>query len=235
MPYSASLVDYRPSPRYGTSTRWTQARIEESAARSGPFTTVETQALAAYTDPENPPAYDFTTEQLSIYPGWVRVVFLDVDGTQEPTEPRFVGSAIRPGVDEIANLMPDRTTLAGGGEAGTFTASTRPTATQVDALIDLVLDTVEPLVPPDAAGEVLRSARSVVALNAAILIETGHFGEQTDVDDTRVGVWERLLERHLTILAQAAQDDLPGGVRAYGVPISTVMTWPTGDPADLLP
>lgn len=235
MPYSASLTGYQPSARYGTSTPWTQARIEESASRSGPFTTVETQTLATYTDPAAPPLFDFTSELVTQYPGWVRVVFLDADGTQEPTEPVFVGSAVRPSVLEVANLMPDRTTIAGGDEAGTFTADTDPTATQVDGLIDLVLDTVEPLVPADASSETLRSARTLVALEAAILVETGHFGEQVEVNDTRVGVWQSLIERKTAVLTAAAEGNEPGGTRAYGVPIGTVVASTFADQVDLLP
>lgn len=236
MPYSASLIDYTPSPRYGTSDPWTQARIEQSASRSGPFTEIETQTLdPAYTDPESPPSYDFTTELVTIYPGWLRVVFLDADGTQEPTEPVFVGSAIRPTVADVANLMPDRTTVEGGGTAGTFTADTDPTATQVDALIDLVLDSVEPLVPAGAGGETLRSARAVVALHTAILIETGHFGDQTNVNDTRVGVWERLIAAHTAVLTAAAEGNEPGGTRVYSVPLTTPTATYAADPTALLP
>jgi hypothetical protein len=126
------------------------------------------------------------------YPGWLRVVFIDGSGNQEPTEPVYVGSAIRPTVLEVANLMPDRTTIQGGAEAGTFTTGTTPTATQVDALIDLVIDTVGPRVGPDADGEVQRAARSIVALQTAILAEATYFSHQGDVNDRRIEVWQSL-------------------------------------------
>ncbi|HTE60165.1 MAG TPA: hypothetical protein VK631_07415 [Solirubrobacteraceae bacterium] len=194
MPFSVSLADNTPSPRYGTPDPgvWTQARWEEAAARSGPWTAVETQTLTpAYTDPALPPSYDLTSEQITAYPGWIRLVWLDAGGVQEPTEPVFVGSAIRPSVQEVANLMPDRTTLphAVNGqneEAGTFTADTRPSAAQVDALIDLNLDAIDSKVPADASGEVQRSARSIVALHTAILAEATYFSHQGEVNTARI-------------------------------------------------
>lgn len=198
MPYRITLDNYTPSARLADAGVWTQVRYEYAAARQGPWTAILTEALSpADTDPLVP-----LTRDLDVvvpdegYPGWLRVVFLDAGGNQEPTDPVYVGSAIRPTVLEVANLMPDRTTLDGGGEAGTFTSATEPTATQVDALIDLVLDSVDPQVIADADAETQRRARAIIALNAAILVETSYFGNQSDANESRITVWERLIGRY---------------------------------------
>lgn len=228
MPFSVSLAGNTPSPRFGPDPGpWTQVRWEQAPARSGPWTEVETQTLAPVdTDPENPQTRDLTTEQVTLFPGWIRLVWLDAGGTQEPTEPVFVGSATRPSVQEVANLMPDRTTLptAVNGlneEAGTFTAATRPTATQVDALIDLNLDTIESKVPADASGEVQRAARSVVALHTAILAEATYFSHEGEVNTSRIELWERLIEQHTATLEEAARQNEPGRARYKSVPTPT--------------
>lgn len=197
MPYLVTLDDYTPTARLADAGVWTQARFQYAATRSGTWTTIATEALdPVETDPTDPLSRDFDVIVPDVgYPGWLRVVFLDVAGNQEPTEPIFVGSSIRPAVLEVANLMPDRTTIDGGTEAGTFTTGTTPTAAQVDALIDLVLDTVEPEVLADADTEIQRRWRSIVALNAAILTETSYFSHQGEINEARVAVWERLIDR----------------------------------------
>jgi hypothetical protein len=207
--YNVSLADEAPPPRYGGAEPWTHVRWERSPSRAGAWTEVETQALDPVApDPADPPSYNLTTT-IEDFPGWVRLVWLTDSGVQEPTEPVFVGSAIRPTVQEIANLMPDRLTLADGTEATTFTDSTRPTATQVEALIDLVLDTVDTKVPSRSSTELQRAARSIVALETAILAEATYFSHQGEVNTARIEVWERLIEKHAAALDEAAQDD-PG-------------------------
>lgn len=219
MGYVITLSGYTPSPR-SDALPWTQAAIEESAARMGPWTLIDTVTLDPVdAEPALPATRTFTTENATLPAGWYRITFLDALGGQEITDPVFAGSGVRPSVQEIANLMPDRTTVDGGGEAGTFTTGTQPTATEVDALIDTVLDAVDPRVPADAAAEVQRAARHVVALTVAILIETGRFGEQRDVNDARVGVWERLLATHEAVLDQAAHQDEAGQARFGSIPI----------------
>lgn len=207
MPYLMTLTGYTPSVR--VTDVWTQARFEYSASRSGPWTLISTETLSpADTDPLLPAtrSFDVTVPDLG-YPGWLRVVFLDALGNQEPTEPIYVGSAIRPAVLEVANLMPDRTTDADGNLVGTFDATTRPTAAQVESLIDLSLDAIDPDVLSDATTESQRAARSIVALSAAILVEASYFADQGGVNEARIAVWERLIARHTA----AAGIDAGGG------------------------
>lgn len=120
--------------------------------------------------------------------------------------PIFADSAIRPTVQEVANLMPDRTAIprsAGGGDAGTFTSATTPTETQVDDLIDAVLDTVEVQVTEHSSDRIRRSARMVVKLQAAMLVEATYFSHQGEVNTSRIDLWRGLVERHEAVLRNA--------------------------------
>jgi hypothetical protein len=118
----------------------------------------------------------------------------------------YAETAIRPTVQEVANMMPDRTTLprsAGGGDAGTFTASTTPTEAQVNDLIDMVLDTVEVQVTEHSPTRVRRSARTIVKLQAAMLVEATYFSHQGEVNTARIDVWQAIVTRHADVLNNA--------------------------------
>lgn len=235
MPYVVRLSAYTPSSR-DDEQPWTDARIEESPAEAGPWTILETVPLVPVDpDPRHPLTRYFTTEVATLPAGWYRVTFLDGEGEEQPTEPVFNGPSFRPPVSEVAALMPDRTTLEGGGSAGTFTEATTPTAMEVEAVISMVMDALDPRVPADASLEVMRAARSAATIHAAILVETGYFGAQVDVTDARVGVWERLLEQLNEAVDSAARGNEPGGTRAYGVPIGTVVASTFADGIELLP
>jgi hypothetical protein len=75
-----SLEDFRPAPRYD-ALPWTQARIEEGTASTGPWVVLETQNLSPVdSDPANPAYRNFTTQLGSAEDLWYRVVFLDASG-----------------------------------------------------------------------------------------------------------------------------------------------------------
>ena len=83
-----TLEDYRPSPRYD-GLPWTDAQIQESALSTGPWVTLETQALTPVdADPENPAYRNFTTALGTAALQWYRIVFLDAAlATGLPTFP----------------------------------------------------------------------------------------------------------------------------------------------------
>ncbi len=104
-----SLEDFRPSPRYD-SLPWTEARIEEGAAVTGPWALIETIALSPVdSDPTNPAYRNFTTQLASDGELWYRVVFADADGDiGQPTYPVQNTLNTRPvyaSVSELANLL----------------------------------------------------------------------------------------------------------------------------------
>lgn len=227
MPTYSITNTYTPSARTATAGPWTQVRWEQAgASRTGPWTPIETQTIDFGTDPTAPQMVELTTELATVFPGWFRLVALD--GTvEEPTDPFYAGSAVRPTVQEVARLMPDRATATSGAGLPNFDDTTEPTDDAVDGLIDIVLDSVDPHVPPGATAEVQRAARNVVTLTVAILTETGYFGEQRDVNEAKVRVWEAMLQSNQTVLDAAAQDDQPGGVRFGSIPVAspTITAW----------
>lgn len=104
-----TLEDYRPSPRYD-SLPWTSAQIQEAAASTGPWTTLETQALSPVdADPRNPSYRNFTTALGTAAEQWYRIVFLDAAlATGLPTYPIQNIADDRPvyaSVSELALLL----------------------------------------------------------------------------------------------------------------------------------
>lgn len=206
--YSVTLDTYTPSPRNADAGPWANVRWEQAGDnRRGPWTPLDTQTLDVGTDPENPETVtDLTTELATVYPGWFRLVA--TDGTvEEPTQPFYAGSATRPSVQEVANLMLDRTTLDGGAQAGTFNTETSPTAEEVEGIIDMVLDAVDPKVPSDASPEVERAARHIITLRTAQLVETSNWSDQIEPNQGRLDLWASLLEIHEQTLTDAVIDE----------------------------
>lgn len=228
MGYSVTFYEYTPAARAAGSP-WTHVRFEEAGDnRRGPWTQIETQSLSPVdADPTEPIARTLTTDNATLYPGWFRLVWIDASGGEEPTEPEYAGDATRPSVREVAALMPDRTTVDGGGEARTFTTATSPTAEEVEGLIDVVLDSIDPRVPDGASAEVERAARRVVTFTTAILVESGNWGEQLEPNEARVALWERLLASYEATLDLAANMNEAGQARFGSVPVTspTLSAW----------
>lgn len=225
--YTHSFASVRPRARYDKNP-WTRITIAEASTRNGTYTDLVTSTLTpAETDAAEPVTRNITLTGATLPAGWYRITFTDAAGEMDVFEPVFAGPATRPTVQEVARLMPDRATAASGAGLPNFDTTTEPTATAVDGLIDIVLDSVDPHVPAGASAEVERAARNVVTLTVAILTETGYFGEQRDVNDAKVRVWETMLRSNQLILDAAAQGDEPGGVRfgSLGVVSPTVGAW----------
>lgn len=106
MPQVVSLEDVRPAPRYDGDP-WTDAQFQEGTASTGPWTTLETIALAPVdSDPTNPAYRNFTTDLATIADGlWYRIVFLDATGdTGLPTFPIQNVPDSRPVYASVAEL-----------------------------------------------------------------------------------------------------------------------------------
>ena len=103
-----TLEDYRPSPRYD-GLPWTSAQIQEGTASTGPWVTLETQALSPVdADPRNPAYRNFTTALGTAAEQWYRIVFLDAAlATGLPTYP-------------IQNIADDRPVYASVAELATL-------------------------------------------------------------------------------------------------------------------
>lgn len=104
-----TLEDYRPAPRYD-GLPWTDAQIQEGTASTGPWVTLETQALTPVdSDPRNPAYRNFTTALGTAEEQWYRIVFLDAAmATGLPTFPIQNVADDRPvyaSVAELAQLL----------------------------------------------------------------------------------------------------------------------------------
>lgn len=104
-----TLEDFRPSPRYD-ALPWTSAQIQESSSSTGPWTTLETQALSPLdSDPTNPAYRNFTTALGTAADYWYRIVFLDAAlATALPTYPVQNTASDRPiyaSTSELAAIL----------------------------------------------------------------------------------------------------------------------------------
>jgi hypothetical protein len=82
-----SLTDYRPMPRYD-EVAWASARIEGAPDPEGPWAAVTTVAFETLDlDPAKPSERNFTVSVTDEAIAWLRVVFLDVAGEQDLTNP----------------------------------------------------------------------------------------------------------------------------------------------------
>lgn len=82
-----SFDDYTPLARYDTKP-WTQIRVEEAAAITGPWTILDTITIDPVdADPSDPASRSFSVEGTAA-DQWYRVTFIDNDGNESlPTTP----------------------------------------------------------------------------------------------------------------------------------------------------
>lgn len=116
----------------------------------------------------------------------------------------------RPTVAEIAALERART-YVGGELAGTFNDDTRPTAADVEELIDMAVGDVAA-----RAGVTLRpglwaEARRLAAVQAAALIESSFFPEQIDSDQSAFRQYSAIYLAGVQALAEQARQ--PSAIR----------------------
>jgi hypothetical protein len=82
-----NLTDYVPEPRYD-AVPWTTARVQEAAASTGEWTTIDTFVLNPVdADPSNPAARSFTTTHATLASGWYRVVWVDGAANESASSP----------------------------------------------------------------------------------------------------------------------------------------------------
>lgn len=179
-----SFEDYVPEPRFD-GLPWTQVTIEESASGDGPWTLIDTQALNPVdTDPKNPQPRSFTTSLAVVPEGWYRVAFKDAAGdilytdpvqNLEPTQVDY-----KPTVGQVARKILSRTRDSYGNLSGNFSATSTPTAEQVIQIIDDVSTEVADLIGDEIPTPLNDDAANVVALRAAMQIETDFYAEQVN-------------------------------------------------------
>lgn len=200
MPYVVTFRAYTPPAR--DDEPWTDVRVEEAAAKDGPWAVLETQPLSPVdTDPAAPDTRTVTTQLATLAAGWYRLTWLDADGDQALTSPLYSGANIAPPLREVADLMLSRL-RDDVGTVDTFSAATTPTADQADRFINYGLRRVRGkagAIPESLADD----ARHVVALYAAMLAESSLQSEQADDNS---GHYERLKELYDAALADLIEE-----------------------------
>jgi hypothetical protein len=124
----------------------------------------------------------------------------------DPLEPD--PALIRPTVDDVAALENTRTVGPNGQEIGTFTADTRPTAADVEKLIDQALEAVLSQLPTRFGTSYYERTKHNVALYTAILVEGSFFREK--LDEGSVELYRDLLRTGLLSLQASIGADPAG-------------------------
>lgn len=126
---------------------------------------------------------------------------------------------IRPTVAEVAILERTRTVGpssgglggdTGGADVTTFTTTTRPTAAEVEAIIDQAVQGITAQLPADIPDLYYAQTRHNAALYAAILIEGSFFRES--LDEGSVDLYRDLLRTGMTQLREDIEGTTEGGV-----------------------
>jgi hypothetical protein len=114
---------------------------------------------------------------------------------------------VRPSLATMGSLMRARTKDFDGNELGTFTENTRPTDGQVQSAIDTALSLVGARLGnvPDRLEDL---ARSVVALRAAMIVETSYFPEETGAEDSAFASYRDQYREALTDYDAAIDRDV---------------------------
>lgn len=239
-PQVVELADFRPSPRHDGKA-WTQIRVDQASDPEGDWTEVETADIETVDrEPKKPTVRSITTE--GVTEEWVRLVFLSEAGEDRPCpyvntgpisflpRPPAVSSILRARTYSKGAPDPDEPfkSVAGGVLEGEFSASTRPTLTELEgklipqAASDLL--TAVGVVP----GIFVDRARRIAALRVATEVERSFIPEQSEgkgaIYQTLRMTYEEEVEKLQTTLQWWALSRLRGRDRA-----TTELNWAPWD------
>lgn len=122
-----------------------------------------------------------------------------------PTFPEVDENAVRPDVDEIANLANSRTAGGGGGEISEFNEETDPTAEQVEGLIDQGVEAILAQLPTRFETHHYERVRHAITLYTLVLMEGSYFNAQ--LEDSNVDLWRTLLGNTMTGLQTRIEEE----------------------------
>lgn len=215
-----SFQGYAPPPRYDADP-YTKVKIEESDAIDGTFLVIETITLSPVDpDPTKPLVRDFSTDSATQEPGWYKLVWEDASGDTATSASIYVPimPTWTPSVAEVAALIRARTKVAGGKELGTFTEDTRPTAADVERLIQQAVRRVATNTGADPCTANLQlDATAAAALYTAMLIEQSYFPEQTTgTSGNSFTSLEKLWKDQISMLTTAVGEQCGGSGEAPG-------------------
>lgn len=135
----------------------------------------------------------------------------------------------RPTVDDMGAIMRART-ASGGEELGTFTTETQPTAAEVETAIDRASGLVSPRLG-SVRDDLIELARSIVALRAAMLVETSYFPEEAAPDQSAYAAYREQYHDALADYDAAVGEDVgDGNARIASVPQGFLAAWQAANP-----
>ena len=191
---------------------WTSVRIEQSLDKVD-IDTVGVQALDPIeTDPQEPVPNRTITFESEFASAFFRLVWLDADGDESvPTawvQDDAEGSLEwMPTPEEVAPLLRARLRTPGGQEAPTWAddGSTRPSRQQV---LEIIQSAAEDIVAQvgTVPARLAKTARSVAALGAAMLIELSFYPEQIATERSPYEEYSKLYDRRMAALVEAAAE-----------------------------
>jgi hypothetical protein len=205
-----SLVDYTPPQRFD-GTPWTVGRIEEAATADGTFSLIQSFNLSPIdSDPKNPLTRTFTTALATLDEGWYRIAWRDASSNQAVTPPvQNVDDSLpyEPAVNDVAQeWLRARTKDDNGVELGEFTADTRPTYEEALRVVKASARDLYTAIGSDVPDRLVESAKSTVALLAAMRIELSFFPDQIAVQRSPYRELKELFDASLKRLAAAVAD-----------------------------
>lgn len=207
--FIVTLTDYVPLERYD-SLPWTGAKIQESVSQSGPWVDIQTFVLNPVdSDPTQPQERSFTSTAATLEAGWYRIVWTDSLGTLLATDPLLNVPAVdvlwKPTAADVANMLWTRTVTPTGEHLGVFSNSTRPTATQAEALLNQAVLDVAMSIGNTIPSVCLAAAKNVATIRAAMLIEITYFPEQIGTERSPYDRLKALYDEQLKLLVQVIQ------------------------------
>lgn len=124
-------------------------------------------------------------------------------------------SEYRPTVADVATHLNNRTQERGTGTLlGTFTSETSPTEVKVETIITTALREVSAVLgadipdslDPDDPDALREMAKSIVSLDAAMIIESSFYSQQIETGRSNYGAMERRFKYLMTSAASAIEE-----------------------------
>lgn len=136
-----------------------------------------------------------------------------------------------PSVADVGALLRARTKDLNGTEIGTFDDDTRPTGAQVQIMMAHAADEVyaELGAYDDVPTELKSSARRLVALRTAMLVELSYFPEQVQSGRSPYEHIKDLYEAALPRMVEATRESVDGGEHAAGAGIVPRYSFPVNE------
>lgn len=231
MAFVVTLKNWIPPMREDDPTPkpWTRARLRESPDGTADWSVLQEYVFAdPDPDPRAPRPRSFTTELATLENGWYEVEFVDADGDTDTVGP-VQNQALpkwAPTMQDIAAKLRARTKDNKGNELGIFTASTRPTAEQVEVLIYDAVNDMNLIIGDSTNEKVFNYAKGIATIKTAMDVELSYFPEQIQQGMSPYPALERQLERDLKELYRVIDPDGSGGQAPGAAALLPKFTYP---------